>query len=117
MCSKGGFNIKIEDAIMDMGAKIRDTQVLFGGGMLKTVSKTDYKYKTNVPKFVDSIAIPKIHEVMKRYQWNGDNIFYIDERKCELVTWSNDDWAEVETNDRVLRINKKHFRRLYENRD
>lgn len=102
---------------MDMGAKIRDTQVLFDDNMLKTVSKNKYNYKTDIPEFVDSIAISKIREVIESLQWEYSNIFYINGEKYELRKWNTDDGVEVEINDRILKVNKKYFRELYENRD
>ena len=103
---------------MDMGAKIRDVQILRDGEMLKTVSRSDYEYQTGIPKFVDSIAIPRINEIMKEYEWKYDTLFYIDGQKYQLVKWKADDGVEIEVDGkRIMKINKKYFRELYEKRD
>lgn len=46
---------ELKDMIIDMGAKIRDVQPLFDGSMLGDKVKSNYKYKTDIPDFVDEI--------------------------------------------------------------
>lgn len=104
---------------MDMGAKLHGVQQYFdeAGRLVKDVKGDKYQYKTNIPEFVDSIAIPKIQEIMKEYQWKYDTVFYINGQKYQLLKWKTDDGVEVEVDDRILKINKKYFREMYERRD
>lgn len=50
------------ECIMDMGAKIRDIQQLYGGkdGVLSDYSKAKYQYETDIPKFVDRVIFDKM---------------------------------------------------------
>ncbi|NMB28372.1 MAG: hypothetical protein GX987_10035 [Tissierellia bacterium] len=52
---------ELKDMIMDMGAKIRDVQPLFDGSMLGDKVKSNYKYKTDIPDFVDEIIEEKLY--------------------------------------------------------
>lgn len=46
---------ELKDMIMDMGAKIKNIQTLFGGNMLGDKVRSNYKYKTDISDFVDEI--------------------------------------------------------------
>ena len=102
-----------------MFAKISEVQQYHDGTgrIVSDVKKYDYNFKTNIPKFVDSIAKPKIAEAMKKLEWSYEAIFYIDDRKYELIKWNIDDSVEIEVDDRMMRVNKRYFRELYERRN
>lgn len=55
---------EVVDMIMDMGAKIRDTQQMYDGSgrVLKDCKKSKYEYKTDIPNFVDKIIEDKLYK-------------------------------------------------------
>lgn len=52
---------ELKDMIMDMGAKIWGVQSLFDGSMLGDKVKSNYEYRTDIPKFVDKIIEDKLY--------------------------------------------------------
>ena len=50
--------------VMDVGAKIRDTQQMYDGTdrILKDCKKSKYEYKTDIPDFVDKIIENKLYK-------------------------------------------------------
>lgn len=116
------LNKPIMQAISDMGAKMCEFQQMGIGsglnGVLRDYKCSKYDYKTNIPDFVDSIAMPKIHEAIKALEWDGDKVFFVDGIKYELIKWLKDDGVVVRINgEKERKINKKYFRQLYEKRD
>ena len=55
---------EVADMVMDMGAKIRDIQQMHDGTgrVLKDYKKSKYKYKTDIPDFVDKIIDNKLYK-------------------------------------------------------
>lgn len=53
---------EVKDMVMDVGAKIRDTQQMYDGTdrTLKDCKKSKYEYKTDIPDFVDKIIENKL---------------------------------------------------------
>jgi len=112
--------MKLSEAIQDMGARLGCSQKMYGSkeGVLEDYKKHKYNYKTDIPAFVDSIALPKIKEVMEKYKWTGEIIFYANGCKYELKKWLNDDGVVVRIDDNIdVKYNKKYFKQLYEERD
>lgn len=109
-----------QDVLLDIASGICGSQTVLDGDTLADKKKKlkSYKPKTEIPKIINDILLPTLKQIHKQKKWNNEHEFTTQGDNIKLIYWSCDDWCKIQrNNEKIITINKKYFRTLYENRE
>jgi hypothetical protein len=110
----------VSNMFEDIGVGICGMQTLRNDKMLITTKKKlkSYVAKTPIPKIINDILSSTLEEIHKANSWQGDVEFISnDNTRITLIEWLHDDSCLIKyDSENPIKVNKKYFRGLYENR-